>query len=251
NPSGDPTVDVGSALTLDAWGLQLLGPRERADDLIARFDRNRNGRLEPGEWFTVEKGKRKPRFAAVVAEGINPGPKSEELTRDEVEEFYRREHPYLSLQSRQLLLEPAVVRAVFEESKDAEGRTIPGAAKAAAVRAAPTLVYLARFLPAGAKQKTAGVIAALDPALPPPLGPFLPEGKTPLADDEIVLATDKPLDSPDLLKPGTEIVVTFKPAEHGPSQADIPATFKLAGYVPLTGPRADPGLTPDFPGITD
>ena len=56
------------------------------------------------------------------------------------------------------------------------------------------LVYLANTIAAGDKEIPYSVVAALDPSLKPPLGPFLPPGVKQLADDEIVLADWK--DSP-------------------------------------------------------
>src|SRR5262249_29179768 len=56
---------------------------------------------------------------------------------------------------------------------------------------------------------------------------------------------------PDRPAVGTEVALTYKPPEsHGPAP-DRKATFKLAGYLPAEGVAADPGLTPDFPGVTD
>ena len=93
------------------------------------------------------------------------------------------------------------------------------------------------------------VVAALDPAAPPPLGPFLPKGVSSLKDDEIVLA-EWP-GSPLTTKPGDTITLTYYPPEqHGEFKLET-ATFKLAGVIPMTGPAADPGLTPELPGVTD
>ena len=51
------------------------------------------------------------------------------------------------------------------------------------------------------------VVAALDPAAAPPLGPFLPPGVSALKDDEIVLVDWK--DSPLTAKPGDAITLTL------------------------------------------
>lgn len=144
---------------------------------------------------------------------------------------------YLSLESRQMLLEPAVAAAAT-----------PAAAQAH-LRMAPTLVYLANSI---ATEKAAipySVVAALDPDLPPPLGPFLPAGVDHLQDDEIILTDWK--ESPLRPEPGAPITLTyFKPGEEA-RLAEASVSFKFKGLIPLAGVAADPGLTPEFPGITD
>jgi ABC-type antimicrobial peptide transport system permease subunit len=144
---------------------------------------------------------------------------------------------YLSLESRQLLLEPAVADAALR------------AAKESGLRAVPTLVYLANTIAANGAEIPYSVVAALDPAEKSPLGPFLPPGVESLKDDEIVLADWK--ESPLQVKPGDEVTLKyFEPVEGGQLR-EKEARFRLAGLVPLQGPAADPDLTPEFPGITD
>jgi ABC-type antimicrobial peptide transport system permease subunit len=143
---------------------------------------------------------------------------------------------YLSLESRQLLLEPAAEQAA---------RT---AAKKVGLRIAPTLVYLANSISDGSQEIPYSVVAALDPTLMPPLGPFLSPGDH-LEDDEIVLADWE--ESPLRVQPGAKISLTyFKPEAEG-RLPEASATFKLKALVPLQGPADDPSLTPAFPGITD
>jgi ABC-type antimicrobial peptide transport system permease subunit len=148
-----------------------------------------------------------------------------------------RQRGYLSLESSQLLLEPLVADAALE------------AARSTNLRTAPTLVYLANTIAAGAKKIPYSVVAALDPALGPPLGPFLPPGVKELADDEIVLADWK--DSPLPRKIGEEVTLSFFPPTHHDAWREQTATFRLKGFVALEGVTGDRYLTPDFPGITD
>ncbi len=80
---------------------------------------------------------------------------------------------YVAIESRQTLLEPAVVAGVERTATDLPHQ--------------PTLVYLANSISAAGKEAIPySVIAALDPTAPPPLGPFLPAGVKSLNDDEIV-----------------------------------------------------------------
>src|SRR5262249_39604233 len=67
-------------LDLADWGLVLVGPRERADALLARYDRNRDGRLTGSEWRDGPK----PRFAKVIADRIKQR-RPNALERDEIE----------------------------------------------------------------------------------------------------------------------------------------------------------------------
>jgi ABC-type lipoprotein release transport system permease subunit len=144
---------------------------------------------------------------------------------------------YLSLESRQLLLEGFVSDAALETARELN------------MPASPTLVYLANTIAAGGKEIPYSVVAALDPTLSPPLGPFLPPGVKKLADDQIVLVDWK--ESPLPTKTGEMVTLKYFPPTHQGEWHDRSATFRLAGLVPLQGETCDPDLTPDFPGITD
>lgn len=217
-----------SHLQLADWGLVLQGPDERTERLFRQVDKNQDGQLQPHEW--------RERLAASVVQAIDPG-RNPTLSRKEVENFYRTHHPYLSLESSRLLLEPFLAEAALE------------AAKESGLRAAPTLVYLANTIAAGNAAIPYSVVAALDPAQPPPLGPFLPAGVTQLADEEIVLADWN--ESPLPRKLGEKVTLTFFPPTHQGELHEERAVFRLAGFVPLHGVAGDPDLTPEFPGITD
>jgi ABC-type antimicrobial peptide transport system permease subunit len=213
-------------LTLEDWGLMLRSPATLAQILFARLKNRRRGKKLP--------------YPGVINEELladapaAPTPRS--LTRQGIEHTFLREHSYLELESKQLLLSSVVAAAATETAKEC------------GLRDAPTLVYLCRIEAAG--QRIAGVVAALPPESAPPLGPFLPEGKKELDRGEIVLANWgwEPGKRP---APGDKVTLVFKPPEsHGPSP-DRRHDFRLAGYLPLSGPAADPYLTPEFPGITD
>jgi ABC-type antimicrobial peptide transport system permease subunit len=214
-------------LTLDDWGLVLHTPEGRASDLFAKLDRNKDGKLQRNEW----RGRVAESFAA-AADQDHDGV----LTRAEVDDYYRRRHPYLNLESRQMLLEPAVGDADEKAAQDA------------GLRAAPTLVYLANTIAAGQQEIPYSIVAALDPNLAPPLGPFQPTDQ-PLRDDEILLADWK--ESPLHPKPGDAITLKyFQPEDQGRLR-ELSAQFRLRGLVPIQDVANDPDLTPEFPGITD
>ncbi|HXG08509.1 MAG TPA: ABC transporter permease, partial [Gemmataceae bacterium] len=158
------------------------------------------------------------------------------LSRDQVIAYYRQHHGYLALESRQMFLEDAVAVAARQ------------AAEETGLTAAPTLIYLADTISDGKNEIPYSVVAALDPSLPPPLGPFLPPGMERLDDNGIVLA-DWP-ESPLKAKPGDRIFLTYYLEREGRLEQRI-AGFILRGKVPLKGAADDPFLTPEFRGITD
>jgi ABC-type lipoprotein release transport system permease subunit len=226
-------------LTLDDWGLTLHAPKSQTDALFAALGRPDADRLTQREW--------QGRIAEAVVKAADTDGDGT-LTRDKLLAYYRR-RGYFSLESRQLLIEPAVERAVLDVAKDM------------GLRAAPTLVYLANSIGDGTNSFPYSVVAALDPQLPPPLGPFLPNlpnqganaprspEQRPLADDEILLAAWPA--SRLKVQPGDTITLTFFDPEQEGRLTERTATFRLRGFVPLEGVGADPDLTPAFPGITD
>ena len=149
-----------------------------------------------------------------------------------------RELPYISVESERMLLEPAVLQTL-EETVQELGST-----------SARTTAYLANDISSGGKSIPYSIVAALPLDAAAPLGPFLPEGKTKLADDEIVLV-DWP-ESPLRGVPVNDAITLqfFRPELEAGAITET-ATFKLAGRIPLAVPAADPNLTPPFPGITD
>ncbi len=229
-------------MQLADWGLVLQGPQERVETIFRRLDSDRDGKLQPREWRDA--------LAASIVESIQPG-RGGELTRAEVLNFYQSHRNYLSLESTHALLESFLSDAALEAAKDTH------------LRAAPTLVYLANGIAAGGAEIPYSVVAALDPTLTAPLGPFLPRGVKQLGDDEIVLADWK--ESPLPRPVGEKVTLAFLPPTpsspsplppgggegKGGEQQEQTATFRLAGFLPLRGVAADPDLTPEFPGITD
>ena len=144
-----------------------------------------------------------------------------------------RRKAYVSVESRRLLLEPAVADAARRAGEEL------------GYHVAPTFVYLANGIAANGAEIPYSVVAGVDPADRSPLNPV----PMPFADDEIVLV-DWP-ESPLKVRPGDEITVTyFKPEIEGRVE-EARATFRLKGTIPLAGPAADPDLVPEFPGITD
>ncbi len=219
-------ADVRTRLTLDDWGLVLRDPAERARSLFEKVDSNHDGKLTPAEYSG--------RLATSLVQAVAS---DRAITREAIEGYYRHNRPYLSLESPRLMLPSGLGDAAI------------AAAKECGLRAAPGLVYLANGISDGKRSIPYSIVAALEPGEGPPLGPFLPRGVDRLADDQIVLVDwDK---SPLNAKPGDPITLSYFAPEHAGEPRELTATFRLAGYIPLTGPATDPDLTPEFPGITD
>jgi ABC-type antimicrobial peptide transport system permease subunit len=224
---------LGNVLTLDDWGLVIHHPSEETGSLFAMLDRNKDETLQPAEW--------RNRLAESVARAADrtphPTPDAPPTpTRGNLLDYYNR-RGYISLESRSLLIEPAVERTALEVAKEM------------GLHSAPTLVYLANSISDGKQSIPYSIVAALDPQLPPPLGPLLPPNEKPLADDEILLV-EWP-QSPLAAKPGDTITMTYFEPEQEGRLKEASKTFRLRGFVPLSGVAADPDLTPAFPGITD
>jgi ABC-type lipoprotein release transport system permease subunit len=178
---------------------------------------------------------------------------------------------YLSVESDQLVLAPPTVEAVLRAARDV------------GVRAEPTVVYVADSLSHEGKTLWYPIVAGLNPAAAPPLGPFLPGGVSELRDNEVVLVEwqDAKRDADHLplndLPPGSKLrMAYFNPEVEGEGKIEM-AELTLRGYVRIDGsvelpeaaqpdtpmpvprPRLprfvraanDPELTPSIRGMTD
>jgi ABC-type lipoprotein release transport system permease subunit len=205
-------------LTFDDWGLMLLSPESRVQALFDKLDRNHNGKLELREW--------RRRVAESFAQAVDRNHDGI-LDRSEVSAFYQEHRNYLTLESRQLLLEPTIAHAALSAGRG--------------VRLWPRniFVYLANTISDGKAEIPYSLVAAMDPPLTH--GTF--------RDDEIILVDWK--ESPLRARPGDKITLGyFEPVQEGRLQEKT-ATFRLHSVAPLEGDLNDPDLTPEFPGITD
>jgi ABC-type antimicrobial peptide transport system permease subunit len=219
-------------LDLDDWGLKLLTPKSRADALFARLDRNGDGKLSRTEWLQGSKY----RVATVMGRSLDPQ-KNSPPTREQIEAWFRENNRSIDVQSRQLLIEPALVDAVKKAAGDVD------------LVAAPTLVYLANTISDGVNEWPYSVVAALDPAQKD-LFFWLPDVVGNLHDGEIALLdwdTPAPLKS----EPDTPITLTyFKPAGGGQYKLDS-APLTAAGSFKPSAWLLAAELTPELPGLTD
>src|SRR5262249_9541750 len=135
------------------------------------------------------------------------------LTRQNVKAYFER-RGYLSLESRQLLLDSETVRSAL------------AAAKQTNLRASPTLVYLADRISDGRDSTSYAIVAGLDPSLQWPIGPFLPRGVSQLADQDIVLVQAATPVLPG--RPGASITLSYYDPENENELRK--ADFRLAGF---------------------
>jgi ABC-type antimicrobial peptide transport system permease subunit len=230
-------------LKLDDWGLILRDPESRTRDLFIRLASKlasenpvplltRLASNPQAEKLVFRQYQR--RVPSAFAKAVDRD-HDRVLTWDEVLSFYQTQRSYLSLESRQLLLENFISEAAL------------ATATAQGLKSAPTIIYLADSLATGENKTNYALVSAVDPALPPPLGPFLPSGVTKLEDRDIVLVEWKqPLLA---AKPGALVKMSYyDPEDQDQLRA---AEFRLRGFLPVEGVARDSDLTPDFPGITD
>jgi ABC-type antimicrobial peptide transport system permease subunit len=226
---GELQQSLHPLLALDDWGLVLRMPEDRARDLARKLGpRSADGSLSQA------------RVRGRLPEELSQFPTPDaRLGLGKLIDYYKAHHPYASLESRQMFLDDAVVRAAMQ------------AGETARLNPTPILIYLADTITDGTHKVPYSVVAALDPEHEPLRGTFLPRDAKPLSDGEILLV-EWP-DSPLQAKPGDPVTLLYyQPDLHGqlepkPKQAQ----FRLRASIPLTGPADDSDLTPEFKGITD
>ena len=145
---------------------------------------------------------------------------------------------YIAIESDRLLLEPAVIDAALATARETN------------CDVSPLFVYLTNRLSGNGLDLPYSVVAGIDPSDTSALNPL---AGTAIADDEIVLVQwddAKSADLPWKIKPGESVSLTyFKPEVEGRIE-EATHSLKLKAIVPMGGPREDPDLVPEFPGIT-
>lgn len=222
--------------TLDDWGLFLRFPEARARDLVRKLDpRSPDGSLSWAHW--------RGRVPEELAREAGPDGR---LSLDQVVAYYYRHHDYVSLESRQMILEDFIAEAALK------------AVKNSFMKASPKLTYLVDSISDGTHEIPYSVVAtlgslpkweSLNPSPKWPLNLHLWGDPEPLHDDEIVLA-DWP-ESPLRVKPGDGVSLYYYQLDQHGSLQKHSAKFRVRAKFPLDGAADDPDLTPEFRGITD
>ena len=163
------------------------------------------------------------------------------LTLDDLD-LHMRLNPargYVALESRRMILDPAIVTAALAVAKDLD------------LSAAPTLTYLANTIAIGRREiPYSTVIACDDLTRNPTPRAFGAESKIQgLKDDEILLNDWAAADLN--AKAGDVVRLDYYVVGARGELLTTNHTFTLAGIVPLAGATGDPMLTPDYPGIVD
>lgn len=228
-PKADLQPELAKRLTLDDWNLRLRTPEDRARAFVKYVDPNNRGK--PLKKFKWE--------GRVPDELANQATSAGELSIEAVIDFYRKHRAYLSLESRQMFLEPAVVRAV-EKIAHPPGlgplRHLISGGRSKEFMFSPTLVYLADTLADGKNEVPYSVIGAIDTWLT-------------LKDSEIVLMSWP--GSGLHTKTGEKMAITYYAPDNRGQLHKHSESFVVRDVLPLTGALDDPDLTPEFPGITD
>ncbi len=172
---------------------------------------------------------------------LEPGPGIEGLPIAGKAELMTSAAGYLALESRELVLRPAVVE------------TIERWAAAAGATAYPVLTHLANRMRVGDRTLPYSAVAGLD--LPPPAGAGTLRSevgaalRTPLAEDEILLNAWAAEDL--AARPGDRLRMDYFVVGPRDELQVESREFRVAGVVAMEGPGADPALTPEVPGVSD
>ncbi len=217
--------DLRKHLTLEDWGLRYRSPRDRALAFL-RFLGVReveDAKLKEFKW----RGHVPDELARATEKNAGV------LTTQMVVDYYENARDYWSLESRRMLLDPRVVRAVEKLSPvqpaDSE--------KNSRWKWSPILVYLADAIRVNKVETPYAIVAGDDSML--------------LKGDDIVLVGWPGLALTTNVKqlPDIEIAFFTPNAKNRLELRNV--SFRLHSVPKLEGVLDDPDLTPEFPGITD
>ncbi len=214
-----------SLLTLSDYELTFKGPEDRALDLFAKFDRDKNQVLEKREY----QGKMPVKLIPLLQS------QSGAIDIESVQKFFRANRNYYSLESSQMLVSPNLAQKADDLIQEM------------GLQSSQIMVYLANNIQEKNNAVPYSVIAGIDTTLQKKLGVELAANEK--SGEKIWLLdwNDSPL-KPAIGDPvGLEYFlpeVVGKPIEKKDS-------FQFTGYIPADIKLVDPEITPDFPGITD
>ncbi len=218
--------DLRKHLTLEDWGLRYRSPRDRALAFLKYL----------GVRDDVEDAKLKEfKWRGHIPEELAKATKNNRgvLTTKMVADYYERARDYWSLESRRMLLDPRVVRAIEKISP----KPRPDSDKNPPWKWSPSLVYLADAIHVNKVETPYAIIAGDDSAF--------------LKDDDIVLVKWPGLPLKENLKQKPDIEVAYY-TPNAKNRLELrKADFHLHSVPKLEGVLDDPDLTPEFPGITD
>jgi ABC-type lipoprotein release transport system permease subunit len=145
---------------------------------------------------------------------------------------------YVSVESRSQILSPRIAAAVDRAAGVMNAPT------------APVMTYLVNTIAIGSREVPYSIVTALDTSASSPLGPLPTHPSTVELEPNEILINRWTADQLQA-KLGDEVRLEYYVV--GPTGSLVTASHRarLAGIVALEGSAADPGFTPEFPGITD
>ena len=214
-----------SLLTLSDYELTFKGPEDRALDLFAKFDRDKNQVLEKREY----QGKMPAKLIPLLQSQTGT------IDIESVQKFFRANRNYYSLESSQMLVSPNLAQKADDLIQEM------------GLQSSQIMVYLANNIQEKSNAVPYSVIAGIDATLQKKLGVKLAANEKSSEKIWLLDWNESPL-KPAIGDPvGLEYFlpeVVGKPIEKKDS-------FQFAGYIPADINLVDPEITPDFPGITD
>ena len=220
-------ADLHQQLTLDDWGLRFRSPKDRAEAFfrLLQGEGDEPLQLKPARWQG-----RLPEALATTVKKDGGG-----LTKQHLIDYYEKNRDYHVLESKRLLLEPFVVKAI-EHLVPAEDHR--------RWQLKRILIYLADTLSDGKNEVPYSIIAGDDDGI-------IDNGKKEylLADDQILMT--EWANSPLKLKLGGPLTATYYVPDEKNHLVLKSAKFRVHSILPITAMLDDPDLVPEVPGVTD
>ena len=214
-----------SLLALSDYELTFKGPEDRALDLFAKFDRDKNQVLEKREY----QGKMPAKLIPLLQSQAGV------IDIESVQKFFRANRNYYSLESSQMLVSPNLAQKAGDLIQEM------------GLQSSQIMVYLANNIQEKSNAVPYSVIAGIDATLQKKLGVKLAANEK--SGEKIWLLDWN--ESP--LKPaiGDAVGLEYFLPEVVGKPIEKKDSFQFAGYIPADINLVDPEITPDFPGITD
>jgi hypothetical protein len=208
-------------LALSDYELTFKGPEDRALDLFAKFDRDKNQVLEKREY----QGKIPSKLIPLLQSQAGA------IDIESVQNFFRANRNYYSLESSQMLVSPNLAKKADDLIQEM------------GLQSSQIMVYLANNIQEKNNAVPYSVIAGIDATLQKKLGVKLTENEK--SGEKIWLLEWN--DSP--LKPaiGDPVGIEYFLPEVVGKPIEKKDSFQFAGYIPADINLVDPEITPDFP----
>lgn len=208
--------DLHHQLALEDWGLRYRSPKDRAEAFFQMLAGN-----------STEPQLKKVRWQGRLPEELEKIVQADGgLTKEHLIAYYEKSRDYYSLESKRMMLEPFVVRAVDK---------IAPAKEHLRWQLTPRLIYLADTLGDAKDEVPYSIIASDDTG--------------DLKDNEVRLMQWP--DSPLKVQPGGKINLTYYVPDATNQLVKKTEPFTVHSIEAIRGVFDDPDLVPEVPGVTD